>query len=239
MTGNDALEAQAVVAFGQLHPGFVARDIELNSRWVIEPVNEFDLRSNGEFRIVESAGVAEFFQLRDGIGEAILETAIEGSLGIMNRYERFDVIRRGVRFGVNMFAEIGLYLACDLAASGMDEFTIIAFPVAGIGESTLKRGFSEELRSDAERLTQLTKDTVGLVGEVGEFANLLKKVELALRIDGYEGASLDVASAELREELADAMIYIIRLSTTLGGDIENDLLQKMAKNDQRYRHLEK
>jgi NTP pyrophosphatase (non-canonical NTP hydrolase) len=103
----------------------------------------------------------------------------------------------------------------------------------------VKRGFSEELRSDAERLAQLTKDTVGLVGEVGEFANLLKKVELAFRIDGYEGVSLDVASAELREELADAMIYIIRLSKTLGGDIENDLLQKMAKNDQRYRHLEK
>ncbi|MFY2822980.1 hypothetical protein [Ruegeria sp. MALMAid1280] len=102
----------------------------------------------------------------------------------------------------------------------------------------VKRGFSEELQSDADRLAQLTRDTVGLVGEVGEFANLLKKVELAFRVDGYEGYSLEIASADLREELADAMIYIIRLSNVLGGDIENDLLEKMAKNDERYRHLE-
>lgn len=109
----------------------------MHSRWVIEPVNGFDLRGNGEFRIVESTGVAEFFQFCDGIGEAILETGIKGGLGIMNCDERFDVVRRGVRFGVNMFAEIGLYLACDLAASGMDELTIIAFPITGIGEPTL------------------------------------------------------------------------------------------------------
>jgi len=103
----------------------------------------------------------------------------------------------------------------------------------------VKRGFSEDLQTDAERVAQLTKDTLGLVGEVGEFANLLKKVELTLRVDGYEGLSLEAASAELREELADAMIYIIRLSSGLSGDLEGDILQKMAKNDERYHHLEK
>ena len=103
----------------------------------------------------------------------------------------------------------------------------------------VERGFSEEMQTDADRLAQLTRDTVGLVGEVGEFANLLKKVELASRIDGYGKITLQDASADLREELADAMIYIIRLSSVLHGNIEEDLLRKMAKNDERYRHLEK
>ena len=106
-------------------------------------------------------------------------------------------------------------------------------------EADVKRGFSKELQTDAERIAQLTRDTVGLIGEVGEFANLLKKADLTSRIEGYDGVSIETASAELREELADAMIYIIRLASVLGGDIEDDLLRKMTKNDARYRHLEK
>lgn len=106
-------------------------------------------------------------------------------------------------------------------------------------EADVKRGFSKELQTDAERIAQLTRDTVGLMGEVGEFANLLKKADLSSRIEGYDGVSIEAASAELREELADAMIYIIRLARVLGGDIESDLLTKMTKNNERYRHLEK
>ena len=106
-------------------------------------------------------------------------------------------------------------------------------------EADVKRGFSKELQTDAERIAQLTRDTVGLIGEVGEFANLLKKADLTSRIEGYDGVSIDSASPELREELADAMIYIIRLASALGTDIESDLLKKMLKNDERYRHLEK
>jgi NTP pyrophosphatase (non-canonical NTP hydrolase) len=106
-------------------------------------------------------------------------------------------------------------------------------------EADVKRGFSKELQTDAERIAQLSRDTVGLIGEVGEFANLLKKADLTSRIEGYDGVSIKAASAELREELADAMIYIIRLASVLGGDLEDDLLKKMMKNDERYRHLEK
>lgn len=106
-------------------------------------------------------------------------------------------------------------------------------------EADMRRGFSEELQTDAERIAQLTRDTVGLIGEVGEFSNLLKKADLTLRIEGYDGVTIESASSELREELADAMIYIIRLASALGSDLESDLLNKMSKNDERYRHLEK
>lgn len=106
-------------------------------------------------------------------------------------------------------------------------------------EADVRRGFSKELHTDVELIAQLTRDTVGLIGEVGEFANLLKKADLTSRIEGYEGVTIESASPSLREELADAMIYIIRLASALGGDIESDLLKKMLKNDERYQHLEK
>lgn len=106
-------------------------------------------------------------------------------------------------------------------------------------EADVKRGFSKALQTDRERIAQLTQDTVGLIGEVGEFANLLKKADLTSRIEGYGGVTIDSATPELREELADIMIYVFRLASVLGGDIENDLLKKMSKNDERYLHLEK
>jgi NTP pyrophosphatase (non-canonical NTP hydrolase) len=49
---------------------------------------------------------------------------------------------------------------------------------------------------------------------------------------------LDEARGWLREELADAVIYIMRLSAILGADLEQDILDKMAQNDARYRPLE-
>ncbi len=106
-------------------------------------------------------------------------------------------------------------------------------------EADKKRGFPVDFTSDIAREKQLTRDTVGLMGEVGEFANLLKKISLTLTTKGYEGPSLDKSSADLREELADAMIYIIRLSVILGGNLEQDVLAKMEKNVARYRTLER
>ena len=106
-------------------------------------------------------------------------------------------------------------------------------------EADEKRGFSVKFSSDSMREEQLTRDTVGLIGEVGEFANLLKKVGLALNTTGYVGPSLSEASHDLREELADATIYIMRLSTILDGNLEQDILEKMKKNDDRYSILER
>lgn len=101
-----------------------------------------------------------------------------------------------------------------------------------------RRRFPVEFDSDAERHAQLSKDLIGLFGEIGEFANLVKKVGLRLEHTAYCGPDLDEARGWLREELADAAIYIIRLSAILGADLERDILDKMAQNDERYRPLE-
>jgi NTP pyrophosphatase (non-canonical NTP hydrolase) len=102
-----------------------------------------------------------------------------------------------------------------------------------------RRGFQVDFDSDADRVRQMEKDIVGLIGEVGEFSNVLKKVSLAISHAGYEGPSLAEVAPNMREELADTMIYLIRLSAVLGGDLETDLVRKMRVNDERYRSLER
>ena len=102
-----------------------------------------------------------------------------------------------------------------------------------------RRGFQVDFDSDADRVRQMEKDIVGLIGEVGEFSNVLKKVILAISHARYEGPSLAEVAPNMREELADTMIYLIRLSAVLGGDLETDLIHKMRVNDERYRSLER
>lgn len=101
-----------------------------------------------------------------------------------------------------------------------------------------QRGFPVDFISSAERLTQLERDLIGLAGEVGEFANALKKVRLGMEVEGYQAPTLEEAAFDLRQELADAFIYIIRLSFILDGNLKQDLLDKMAENDLRYGKLE-
>lgn len=101
-----------------------------------------------------------------------------------------------------------------------------------------RRGFAVDFEDDTDRLTQLEKDLIGLLGEVGEFANLLKKVRLKTTHANYDGPSLVAASVSLREELADATIYILRLSAILNTDLESDIVNKMKINDERYQNLE-
>lgn len=103
--------------------------------------------------------------------------------------------------------------------------------------SDRRRGFLVDFATDADRLRQIEEDLIGLFGEVGEFANLIKKVRLSQDHVDYAGPQLDEASHALRVELADAAIYIFRLSAMLGGDLEQDILAKMDLNDVRYGKL--
>lgn len=99
------------------------------------------------------------------------------------------------------------------------------------------RGFRVDYSSEKERQRQIEKDLVGLLGEIGEFANLTKKVGLGLEHKDYSGPNFDQAIPPLREELADATIYIIRLFSLLGADMESEILRKMAINNERYSRL--
>lgn len=106
-------------------------------------------------------------------------------------------------------------------------------------DADTRRGFPTSFHNERDLQDQLMRDLVGLVGEVGEFADLLKKVGLVLSTPGYRGPSLAEAAPQLRSELADVAIYLFRLSAILDSDLESDILRKMKVNDERYQYLER
>lgn len=83
----------------------------------------------------------------------------------------------------------------------------------------------------SSNLQELEHLVVCLVGEVGEFANELKKV---VRGDStYEDSRNSLA-----EELADTFIYLMKISAQTGMDLEAEFLSKLEKNSQRFPKLE-
>ncbi|MCE9683558.1 MazG nucleotide pyrophosphohydrolase domain-containing protein [Halomonas alkalisoli] len=103
----------------------------------------------------------------------------------------------------------------------------------------ISHGFSVSFNSEAEAYSQLSKDLVGLLGEIGEFANIVKKINIKLdRPKEYE-LDISLAKEQLGEELADTFIYIIRLAAILEIDLEKQLIAKMQRNESRYAQLRK
>ena len=86
-------------------------------------------------------------------------------------------------------------------------------------------------RNEEERMKFLQHGTIALAGEVGEYANILKK---ALRhyestgelpnSEGYEG---------LKEELVDVFIYVVKISLALGLDLSGGYYSKMKVKDRK------
>ena len=102
-----------------------------------------------------------------------------------------------------------------------------------------KRGFPVRFGEDREQVMQLMKDLIGLFGEIGEFSNLIKKIEIKLDHPTYDGPSLADSRDQLREEIIDGFIYLMRLAAILETDIEAELLKKIRINEERYKPLER
>lgn len=73
---------------------------------------------------------------------------------------------------------------------------------------------------------------IALMGEMGETSNLLKKV---LRGD----YSLDDVYTDIKEEIIDMFIYVIKMCYQLDIDIETEYCKKMNKNTERFKLYEK
>jgi NTP pyrophosphatase (non-canonical NTP hydrolase) len=73
---------------------------------------------------------------------------------------------------------------------------------------------------------------VALIGEVGEFANIVKK---AVRDEKTLGKTLDGDTiGKLKEELADCFIYTVILGNILEMDLEEEYYKKMKFNEKRF-----
>jgi NTP pyrophosphatase (non-canonical NTP hydrolase) len=83
----------------------------------------------------------------------------------------------------------------------------------------------------SDNLQELEHLVVCLIGEVGEYANELKKV---VRGD----APYEERQAALAEELTDTFIYLIKIAAQTGIDLETEYLAKLEKNRLRFPKLE-
>jgi NTP pyrophosphatase (non-canonical NTP hydrolase) len=83
-----------------------------------------------------------------------------------------------------------------------------------------------------KNLPELEHLIVCLIGEVGEFSNLVKKVRRG------DFPLVDVKQ-ELDEELADVFIYLLKIAGQFDVDLEKEYQKKMAKNEQKFKRYEK
>lgn len=83
-----------------------------------------------------------------------------------------------------------------------------------------KQGWEQESLENA---------TLLLVEEVGEVAQLLKKIRWRAESDGREAAVAEFRG-ELGAELADCLAYLLKIANRAGIDLNEAYLAKMQKN---------
>src|SRR5205085_196591 len=84
-----------------------------------------------------------------------------------------------------------------------------------------KHGWNPDKELPNAVFQALQGDLIGILGEIGEFANIVKKVALETDRDPPSDVAelLKARHGELTEELVDAFIYLIRLASHLDIDI--------------------
>lgn len=89
-------------------------------------------------------------------------------------------------------------------------------------------------------LDLINKDLIGLIGEIGEFANIIKKINLIAERKNSEqlATKLEDSREILAEELIDSLIYLMRIATHLEVDLQTIYLKKVRFNKERYREYE-
>jgi NTP pyrophosphatase (non-canonical NTP hydrolase) len=94
-------------------------------------------------------------------------------------------------------------------------------------DETLRPEFSFHSTTGEIRLEELEHLLVCLFGEVGELANIVKKIR---RGDFKFSDKKD----EVTEEVVDALIYLIKISNYIDIDLEKEYLKKLATNKKRF-----
>jgi NTP pyrophosphatase (non-canonical NTP hydrolase) len=84
---------------------------------------------------------------------------------------------------------------------------------------------------DERNLPDLEHLIVCLIGEVGEFSNLLKKV----RRGDFPLADV---KGNLDEELTDVFIYLLKIAGQFNVDLEQGYQEKMSKNELKFKRYE-
>ena len=98
--------------------------------------------------------------------------------------------------------------------------------MADLADLTLQMRMFTEAR-DWGRFHDVKSLTLALAGEVGEVAELVQWLPAGVEVDG-----------ELRDrlgaELADVLLYLVRLADVAGVDLGAEAAKKLALNEQRF-----
>ena len=89
-----------------------------------------------------------------------------------------------------------------------------------------------DIKNEKEFIQRLQYLVVALSGEMGEYANIVKKISR-----DYENLNENVfqeKKSELVEELVDCFIYLLITSNLLEIDLEEEFIKKIQKNKIRF-----
>lgn len=75
---------------------------------------------------------------------------------------------------------------------------------------------------------------MALTGEVGELVEIFQWLTEA---QSLEAAKTPATAQAVRDELADVLLYLVRLSSVLGVDLNEAVTQKLVKNAIKYPKL--
>lgn len=101
-----------------------------------------------------------------------------------------------------------------------------------------RHGWGDRPLAAGEIISLVEKDVIGLVGEIGEFANILKKLQLMERFPDKFSKEWQLRQPDLSEEIIDTFIYLVRIAGHLNVDLETAYKEKMLRNAQKYRDYE-
>lgn len=108
----------------------------------------------------------------------------------------------------------------------------------------IQKKFSEEhfsnlwsVKDDEDFLHKLQYFVVGLTGEVGELANIVKKISRD-NIE-FKDKPSEERMEKIRDELTDCFIYIMLIANFLKIDLEEEYLKKLEFNKKRFVNYKK
>jgi len=83
---------------------------------------------------------------------------------------------------------------------------------------------------DDKNIEPLEHLIVCMLGEFGEFSNIVKKIKRG-------DFTLSEKEKELKEEYIDIFIYMIKIANQLDINIEDEYISKMKKNEKRFKRF--
>jgi len=90
-----------------------------------------------------------------------------------------------------------------------------------------------DIKDEKDLALRLEYFTNAIAGEVGEAANIVKKVVRSV-VYGRGDVKLGDVKEALAEELTDVFIYVITMAGLLELDLEREFFKKLEKNKQRF-----